>query len=121
MIPRFYVGASGGAVGFKYDWNVTTAPQALLGNRSIAFTQGRLIGGGSAVNAMVYDRGRAADYQSWAEMGATGWDFSALLPYFKRVRNPPFERMTVCFPSNMGGNRPRLSHRLHKTMWLSLD
>ncbi|KAL8398579.1 hypothetical protein RB594_008416 [Gaeumannomyces avenae] len=96
MIPRWYTRANAVTESFKYDWNVTTAPQALLGNRSIMLTQGRLIGGGSAVNAMVYDRGRAADYQSWAEMGATGWDFPSLLPYFKRAETftpPPPNRM----------------------------
>lgn len=85
MIPRFYVGANGPYTDVKYNWNDSTEPQANLGGRSVAFTQGKLIGGGSALNAMVYDRGRAADYDAWADLGNPEWTFDSLLPYFKKV------------------------------------
>lgn len=71
---------------FKYAWHIKTAPQTELGNRIIPLPQGKLIGGGSGVNGMVYDRGRAADYDSWADIiGSKGWDSASLLPYFKKV------------------------------------
>jgi choline dehydrogenase-like flavoprotein len=107
MIPRWYIGGSGPPpASFEYDWHIKTAPQIGLGNRSISLTQGKLIGGGSALNAMVYDRGRAADYDSWADMGSPGWDFASLLPYFKKVRG------TTQSSGKPGAetDRPRLSH-----------
>ncbi|GKT50974.1 dehydrogenase xptC [Colletotrichum spaethianum] len=85
MIPRYYVAANGPYTGAKYNWNDSTVPQVNLGNREVVFTQGKLIGGGSGLNAMVYDRGRAADYDAWADLGNPGWNFDSLLPYFRRV------------------------------------
>jgi choline dehydrogenase-like flavoprotein len=97
MIPRWYIGAGGPPTdSFEYDWHIKTTPQIGLGNRSVSLTQGKLIGGGSALNAMVYDRGRAADYDSWADMGSPGWDFASLLPYFKKAETftpPPREQL----------------------------
>ena len=83
MIPRFFIGSNN--EDFKYAWHIKTVPQVELGNRSIPMAQGKLIGGGSGINGMAYDRGRAADYDSWADIGSTGWDFASLLPYFKKV------------------------------------
>lgn len=86
VIPRFYIGSIKPVPeDFKYAWHIKTTPQTALGNRSIPIPQGKLIGGGSGINGMVYDRGRAADYNSWADIGSKGWDYSSLLPYFKKV------------------------------------
>lgn len=86
VIPRFFIGSSGVPESFEYGWHIKTTPQAELGNRSITIAQGKLIGGGSAINGMVYDRGRAADYDSWADIiGSEGWNAASLLPYFKKV------------------------------------
>ncbi|GKT79914.1 hypothetical protein ColTof4_12337 [Colletotrichum tofieldiae] len=90
MIPRYYVAADGPYTGAKYNWNDSTVPQVNLGNREVAFTQGKLIGGGSGLNAMVYDRGRAADYDAWAEIGNPDWTFDSLLPYFKKIQAETF-------------------------------
>lgn len=86
-IPRFYIGSySGIPEDFKYAWRIKTTPQTELDNRIITIAQGKLIGGGSGINGMVYDRGRPADYDSWADIiGAEGWNSSNLLPYFKKV------------------------------------
>ncbi|KAG8158571.1 hypothetical protein KVR01_011693 [Diaporthe batatas] len=97
VVPRFYVGTlSGVPETFQYAWHIKTAPQAELGNRSITIAQGKLIGGGSSINAMVYDRGRAADYDSWADIiGSEGWNAASLLPYFKKAETftpPPEEQ-----------------------------
>lgn len=85
-IPRFYTATRDGVPeDFKYAWQIKTVPQTELGNRSITIAQGKLIGGGSGINGMVFDRGRAADYDSWADIGSEGWDSASLLPYFKKV------------------------------------
>lgn len=86
-IPRFFIGSTGIPETFKYAWQIKTTPQPELANRQITIAQGKLIGGGSGINGMVYDRGRAADYDSWADIiGSEGWNADSLLPYFKKVR-----------------------------------
>jgi len=60
-------------------------PQAAAGGRVVAVPQGRTLGGGSSVNAMIYIRGTAADYNEWRDMGCVGWDWGEVLPAFKRA------------------------------------
>ena len=60
-------------------------PQAAAGGRVVAVPQGRTLGGGSSVNAMIYIRGGSADYDEWRDMGCTGWSWSEVLPVFKRA------------------------------------
>ena len=70
------------------SWGWHTVPQRHLNNRVIRFTQAKVIGGGSTVNAQVYTRGAAADYDAWErDGGATGWSYKDVLPYFKRSEN----------------------------------
>ncbi|WP_297970475.1 GMC family oxidoreductase, partial [uncultured Amaricoccus sp.] len=67
----------------RYMWFYKSVPQAHLGGRTPIMPQGRVLGGGSSVNAMVYIRGQAADYDRWVEAtGDAGWGYQALLPYF---------------------------------------
>jgi choline dehydrogenase-like flavoprotein len=54
-------------------------------NREIAIPQGKVVGGSSVLNGMAFDRGSAADYDAWADLGNPGWTFKELLPYFKKV------------------------------------
>jgi choline dehydrogenase len=68
-----------------YTWQFKTEPTAHTGGRAIATTQGRTIGGGGSINGMVYNRGQAADFDSWAQRGNRGWGFNDVLPYFKRT------------------------------------
>jgi len=70
--------------GDRFLWPFVTAPSASLGGRTVAIPQGRVVGGSSSVNGMVYNRGQAADFDTWAQMGNHGWGFEDLLPYFKR-------------------------------------
>ncbi|MGE0279800.1 MAG: GMC family oxidoreductase [Rhizobiaceae bacterium] len=64
-------------------WGLTTVPQRHANYREIAYAQGRVIGGGSSINAEVYTRGHPADYDRWAKQeGATGWSFEEVKPYF---------------------------------------
>jgi choline dehydrogenase len=70
--------------GDRFLWPFVTAPSASLGGRTVAIPQGRVVGGSSSVNGMVFNRGQAADFDTWAQMGNHGWSFEDLLPYFKR-------------------------------------
>jgi choline dehydrogenase-like flavoprotein len=70
------------------SWGWHTVPQKHLNNRVLRFTQAKVIGGGSSINAQLYTRGVPADYDAWArDGGATGWSYRDVLPYFKRSEN----------------------------------
>lgn len=67
------------------SWGWSTVPQRHLGNRVLRFTQAKVIGGGSSINAQIYTRGVPADYDEWESAGgATGWSYRDVLPYFRR-------------------------------------
>ena len=68
-----------------YDWGFATEPEQHLGGRVLATPRGKVIGGSSSINGMVYVRGHAKDFDTWAEMGADGWGYADVLPYFKRM------------------------------------
>ncbi len=68
-----------------YDWGLKTEPEPHLEGRVLATPRGKVIGGSSSINGMVYVRGHARDYDTWAEMGADGWAYADVLPYFKRM------------------------------------
>jgi choline dehydrogenase len=70
-----------------YDWGFSSEPEPHLGNRRLATPRGKVIGGSSSINGMVYVRGHAEDYNHWAEQGADGWGFADVLPYFKRMEH----------------------------------
>lgn len=67
-----------------YDWGFQTEPEPHLGGRRLATPRGKVIGGSSSINGMVYVRGHAKDFDTWAEMGAQGWAYADVLPYFQR-------------------------------------
>ncbi len=71
----------------RYDWGFQSEPEPHLGGRRLATPRGRVIGGSSSINGMVYVRGHARDYDHWAETGANGWSYADVLPYFKRMEN----------------------------------
>ena len=68
-----------------YDWGLQSEPEPHLGGRRMATPRGKVIGGSSSINGMVYVRGHARDYDTWAEMGADGWGYADVLPYFRRM------------------------------------
>jgi len=70
-----------------YDWGYKTLPEPHLGGRTLVCPRGKVIGGSSSINGMVYVRGHAGDYDHWAESGADGWSYADVLPYFKRMEN----------------------------------
>jgi choline dehydrogenase len=69
------------------NWMFETKPEEGTDNRTIPVPRGKVLGGSSAINAMLYVRGQARDYDTWAQLGATGWSYSDVLPYFKRAEN----------------------------------
>ena len=71
----------------RYDWGYMTEPEPGLGNRRLVAPRGKVIGGSSSINGMVYVRGHARDFDHWAEVGAQGWAFADVLPYFRRMEH----------------------------------
>ena len=69
----------------RYDWGYVTEPEPHMGGRVMACPRGKVLGGSSSINGMIYVRGHAHDYDTWAEMGADGWSYADVLPYFKRA------------------------------------
>ena len=70
-----------------YDWGYRTEPEPHLGNRCLAAPRGKVIGGSSSINGMVYVRGHARDFDNWSQMGASGWAYGDVLPYFRRMES----------------------------------
>ncbi|WP_424992573.1 choline dehydrogenase [Oceaniradius stylonematis] len=70
-----------------YDWGYRSEPEPHLGGRRLATPRGKVIGGSSSINGMVYVRGHACDFDRWAELGATGWAYADVLPYYKRMES----------------------------------
>ncbi|WP_420404536.1 choline dehydrogenase [Nisaea sp.] len=69
----------------RYDWGYESEPEPFLGGRRLACPRGKVIGGSSSINGMVYVRGHARDYDHWAEQGAKGWAYKDVAPYFERM------------------------------------
>src|SRR5689334_19634281 len=68
----------------KLNWGFETEPEPFADNRVLTRAAGKVLGGGSSINGMLYTRGHHRDYDQWAQLGCTGWAFSDVLPYFKR-------------------------------------
>ena len=80
-IPVGYLFAIGNP---RSDWMFKTEPEEGLNGRSLNYPRGKVIGGSSSINAMIYMRGQAADYDHWRQLGLTGWGWDDVLPFFKR-------------------------------------
>lgn len=99
----------------RSDWMFKTEPEEGLNGRSLPYPRGKVIGGSSAINAMIYMRGQAADYDGWAARGLPGWGWSDVLPYFKRHEDwagPPS-------PAHGVGGEVRVEHQ--RVRWPLLD
>ena len=68
----------------RADWMMRTAKEAGLNGRDLAYPRGRVIGGCSAINGMIYMRGQAADYDGWRQLGLEGWGWDDVLPLFRK-------------------------------------
>src|SRR5260370_33523778 len=71
----------------EHDWAYFTEPEAALGGRKLYIPRGKLLGGSSAMNAMIYIRGNPLDYDGWAAGGAEGWGYADVLPFFERCED----------------------------------
>lgn len=69
----------------RYDWGLHTDPEPHMDGRRLHCPRGRVLGGSSSINGMVWVRGHPRDYERWAELGATDWDWASVAPYFRRV------------------------------------
>ncbi|MCV6576990.1 MAG: GMC family oxidoreductase N-terminal domain-containing protein [Cohaesibacter sp.] len=69
------------------SWGWDTIPQKHMQNKIFRYTQAKVIGGGSAINAQIYTRGNAQDYDDWLQMGCTGWGYDDILPYYKKAED----------------------------------
>jgi choline dehydrogenase len=76
-------------LGGDLDWCYATEPQQHAADRAVAWPRGRVLGGSSSINAMVWVRGRPADYDRWEALGATGWGWDAVLPAFREIEATP--------------------------------
>ncbi len=70
-----------------YDWGYMTEPEPHLDGRQLVTPRGKVVGGSSSINGMVYVRGHAKDFDHWEEQGATGWGYGDVLPYYKRMES----------------------------------
>ncbi|KAJ7156079.1 GMC oxidoreductase [Mycena crocata] len=71
----------------EVDWDYTTTPQTMFQGRKIPLPQGKILGGTSAINCLIYDRCAAADFDEWSRLGATGWAHKDILPYFLKAES----------------------------------
>ena len=69
----------------RYNWGFQTEPEPHLGGRRLATPRGKVLGGSSSINGMVYVRGNPLDFERWRDEGAAGWSYGEVLPYFKRA------------------------------------
>ena len=81
MLPIMLSGA--------YSWHYQTAPQRNLNNRVFRMPRGKVLGGSSSTNGLVYSRGSAQDYDRWAALGNDGWSYADVLPYFRKAESHP--------------------------------
>lgn len=71
----------------RYDWGYSTEPEPHMGGRRMAAPRGRVLGGSSSINGMIYVRGHPLDYEHWRDTGAAGWGWADVAPYFNRLEN----------------------------------
>ena len=69
------------------NWRYRSEPEEATANREIPIPRGKLLGGSSSINGLVYVRGNKLDYDTWAQMGNTGWSYDDVLPFFKKMEN----------------------------------
>jgi len=84
LMVQMPVGFAKMLVDDRYDWKYWQLPDESIGGRRFIWSGGRMLGGGSAINGQVYIRGTRADFDAWERLGATGWNFDSLFPYFLR-------------------------------------
>jgi len=71
----------------KVDWRYESEPDPSHGNRRLAAPRGKMLGGSSSINAIVYNRGQQLDYDTWSRLGCSGWSYREVLPYLKKIES----------------------------------
>jgi choline dehydrogenase len=69
----------------RVNWKFDSEPEAALNDRVMYQPRGKVLGGTSSINGMIYMRGHAADYDQWRQLGNEGWDYESVLPYFRKA------------------------------------
>ena len=90
--PFIHIPLMAGLVYFmrSINWSYETEPEPHLDGRRIPWPRGKVLGGTSAINGMMYMRGSRLDYDGWRQLGLDGWDYESVLPYFKRAEGHGF-------------------------------
>jgi choline dehydrogenase-like flavoprotein len=106
----------------NYAFQILSQPEPGLNNRSFTVTVGKIVGGCSAINAQMFDRGSKADYDAWSEVAGdeyanAGWNWDGLLPYFKQVPLSSHQKSTG---GELTEQRAPLSRRLRKARWRNM-
>ena len=101
----------GADVGGIYDWDLTTVPQTQLDGNIRPMPQGKVLGGGSILNAMCWNRGGSDDFDAWEALGNPGWGWKGILPYFMKVRHNFFS--SFLFIVLLINHSARARHTLH--------
>ncbi|MBB4846259.1 choline dehydrogenase [Paucibacter oligotrophus] len=99
----------------RTDWCYRTQAEPRLQNRALLYPRGKVLGGSSSINGMIYMRGQAADYEGWAAQGCPGWSWQEVLPYFKRSEDHH------AGPSAMHGGGNELRVERQRLSWEILD
>jgi len=104
----------------KVNWKYQTEPEPALQNRSSYWPRGKVLGGSSSINAMVYIRGHARDFNEWAEKGNKGWDYESVLPYFVKSEDSEYPESKF---HRKGGQLhiSRIEDRVHPLCYTYLD
>ncbi|TMC13901.1 MAG: choline dehydrogenase, partial [Chloroflexi bacterium] len=71
----------------EYDWSYSTEEQEHLKQRTVYIPRGKVLGGSSSINTMIYTRGNCYDYDHWCALGNPGWSYADVLPYFKKAEH----------------------------------
>ncbi|KZT04890.1 GMC oxidoreductase [Laetiporus sulphureus 93-53] len=115
-----------GVTNAKHMFNYTTTPQSGLNNRTAHIWAATVVGGGSAVNGMVFPRGAAADYDAWAQLGNPGWSWDDILPYFRKSETftmPPkgvAEEFSIKYNASAHGTEGPIYSSYPKFLWPSM-
>ncbi len=91
----------------RVDWSYPVEPDASINQREMVWHGGRILGGSSSINGMVYARGQSQDYDRWVEAGAEGWSWQDILPYYLKAERNRSRRWRV--PRAGGGRRLPIS------------
>ena len=92
LLVQMPVGFARMLVDDRFDWQYEQRPDASINGRRFVWSAGRMLGGGSSINGQVYIRGTRADFDGWEALGATGWNFDAVMPYFCLLYTSPSPR-----------------------------